>query len=173
MPVAAVFGSARVTERDPEYATALRTGELLGRAGWVVMTGGYQGAMEAASRGASAAGGHVIGVTVAAWKDLRAPNRWVAEERCTPSLLARLAELVAADVLIAVGGGIGTLAEVALSWHLKQHDQVGAPLILIGPSWERLVPVLARELVIDPDDMRHVHLVGNPEAAVRLLAAPP
>ena len=172
MPVAAVFGSARVAEGDDEYAVALRTGELLGAAGWAVMTGGYQGAMEAASRGASEAGGHVIGVTVADWKDRNAPNRWVAEERRASNLLARLAELLAADALIAVGGGIGTLAEVALAWNLRQRDHAHAPLILVGSRWERVVPVLARELVIDDDDLRHLHLVGDPEAAMRIVSAP-
>ena len=171
MRVASVFGSARATERDEEYVIALRTGKLLADAGWAVMTGGYQGAMEAASRGAGDAGGYVIGVTVADWTDRNAPNRWVAEERRTPNLLARLAELLTADALIAVGGGIGTLAEVALSWNLKQRDQARAPLILVGARWERVVPVLARELVIDEDDLRHVHLVGDPEAAMRILAA--
>lgn len=171
MRVASVFGSARVTERDEEYAVALRTGELLAAAGWTVMTGGYQGAMEAASRGAADAGGHVIGVTVADWNDRNAPNRWVAEERRAPNLLARLAELVASDALIAVGGGIGTLAEVALAWNLKQRDHARAPLVLVGARWERVVPVLARELVIDHDDLRHVHLARDPEAAIRVVSA--
>jgi uncharacterized protein (TIGR00725 family) len=171
MHVASVFGSSRVTERDEEYAIARRTGELLAVAGWTVMTGGYHGAMEAASRGAADAGGHVIGVTVADRKDRTAPNRWVGEERCAPNLLARLAELVASDALIAVGGGIGTLAEVALAWNLKQREHARAPLILVGARWERVVPVLARELVIDDDDLRHVHLAGDPEAAMRVVTA--
>lgn len=171
MPVAAVFGSARVSEHDDEYAVAARTGRLLAESGWAVMTGGYQGAMEAASRGAGDAGGHVIGVTVANWIDRSSPNRWVVEERRTPNLLARLAELVAADALIAVGGGIGTLAEVALAWNLKQRDHALAPLILVGARWERLVPVLARELVIDEHDLRHVHVVGDPEAAIQIITA--
>ena len=171
MRVAAVFGSARVVEDDDEYTVARRTGALLGAAGWAVMTGGYQGAMEAASRGASDAGGHVIGVTVADWKDRNAPNRWVAEEHRAANLLARLAELLAADALIAVGGGIGTLAEVALAWNLRQRDHARGPLILIGARWERVVPVLARELVIGDDDLRHVHLVGDPEAAIRIVSA--
>ena len=171
MPVASVFGSARVTEEDAEYVVAVRTGRLLAESGWAVMTGGYRGAMEAASRGAGDAGGYVIGVTVADWIDRSSPNRWVVEERRTPNLLARLGELVAADALIAVGGGLGTLAEVALAWNLKQRDQALAPLILVGARWERLVPVLARELVIDEHDLRHVHLVGDPEAAMRVIAA--
>jgi len=171
MPVAAVFGSARVTEEDAEYVVAVRTGRLLAESGWAVMTGGYHGAMEAASRGAGDAGGHVIGVTVADWIDRSSPNRWVIEERRTPNLIARLAELVAADALIAVGGGIGTLAEVSLAWNLKQRDQALAPLVLVGARWERLMPVLARELVIDEHDLRHVRLVGDPEAAIRVIAA--
>lgn len=170
-PVASVFGSARVTEEDDEYVVAAETGRLLAESGWAVMTGGYHGAMEAASRGAGDAGGHVIGVTVANWLDRSSPNRWVVEERRTPNLLARLAELVAADALIAVGGGIGTLAEVSLAWNLKQRDHALAPLILVGARWERLVPVLARELVIDELDLGHVHLAGDPAAAMRVIAA--
>lgn len=171
MPVAAVFGSARVTEQDDEYLIAVRTGRLLAESGWAVMTGGYHGAMEAASRGAGDAGGHVIGVTVANWIDRSAPNRWVVEERCAPDLLARLAQLMAADALIAVGGGVGTLAEVALAWNLKQRDHAFPPLVLVGRRWERVLPVLARELVIDEHDLRHVHLVGDPDAAMRVIAA--
>jgi hypothetical protein len=171
MPVASVFGSARVTENDEEYLVAAETGRLLAESGWAVMTGGYHGAMEAASRGCGDAGGHVIGVTVAGWGDRSGPNAWVVEERRTPDLLARLAELVTADALIAVGGGIGTLAEVALAWNLKQRDHAVAPLILVGARWERVVPVLARELVIDDHDLRHLHLVGDPAGAIRVVAA--
>ncbi len=66
-PQVAVFGSARLRPDDAEYGEARRLGELLAGAGWTVCTGGYDGAMAAASEGAAAAGGHVVGVTVAGW----------------------------------------------------------------------------------------------------------
>lgn len=169
MPVAAVFGSARVTDGHEEYEAGRQMGRLLGEAGWAVMTGGYLGVMEAASRGAHEAGGHVIGVTVTSWSRGHAANRWVAEERAAPDLLSRLAELVAADALIAVGGGIGTLAEVALSWNLVQKRHTDAPIILVGERWERVIAALARELVLGDDDLSHVRVVPDPAAAVCLL----
>jgi uncharacterized protein (TIGR00725 family) len=173
MPIAAVFGSARIADGDTEYAVAMRMGELLAGAGWAVMTGGYAGAMEAASRGAREAGGHVVGVTVAAWSGHNRPNAWVAEERPRPNLISRLEELMSADAAIAVGGGIGTLAEVALAWNLRQKGAHEAgPLILVGAEWANVVPQLARSLVIDHVDVAIANLVADPDAAMALLAPP-
>lgn len=167
--VASVFGSARVAEGHPEYEIAHRTGELLAGAGWAVMTGGYQGVMEAVSRGAHGAGGHVIGVTVAAWEGQNRPNRWVVEERREPDLVSRLASLVQADALIAVGGGVGTLTEVALSWNLIQKRHTAAPLILVGERWGRVVRALADELLLGPDEVAQLRLVDAPEGILREL----
>jgi uncharacterized protein (TIGR00730 family) len=169
MPVAAVFGSARVTEGHDEYEAGREMGRLLGTAGWAVMTGGYMGVMEAVSRGAHEAGGHVIGVTVTGWSDRHAPNAWVLEERPAADLIARLTELVAADALIAVGGGVGTLAEVALSWNMAQKRHTEAPVILVGPCWERVVAALERELVLSEDDLSLIRVVPDPASAADLL----
>lgn len=167
MPVAAVFGSARVEPGHAEYDRAVTTGRLLAESGWTVMTGGYRGVMEGASSGARAADGHVIGVTVASWIHQTA-NEWVVEERVAPDLVARLGVLVAADALIAVGGGIGTLAEVALSWNMRQRGATGAPLILVGQNWTRVVAALSRELLLSEDDLAHVQVVDDPATAVRV-----
>lgn len=59
----AVFGGSQPKEGDPAYAEAYELGSLLAQAGHTVLTGGYIGTMEAVSRGAAEAGGHVIGVT--------------------------------------------------------------------------------------------------------------
>lgn len=134
------------------------------------MTGGYRGVMEGASSGARAADGHVIGVTVASWTHQSA-NAWVVEERVAPDLVTRLGVLVAADALIAVGGGIGTLAEVALSWNLRQRGTTDAPLILVGDNWTRVVAALSRELLLSDDDLAHVQVVEDPAAAVHAAQA--
>jgi len=72
-----VFGGSRPDEAG--YQQALQLGRLLGQAGYAVLTGGYIGTMEAVSRGAAEAGGHVIGVTcedIEQWRKVN-PNRWV------------------------------------------------------------------------------------------------
>lgn len=69
----AVFGSADPPEGDPLYELARTVGGLLVNAGYGVLTGGYGGVMEGASRGAAEAGGVAIGVTCAVFGD-RAPS---------------------------------------------------------------------------------------------------
>ena len=58
-----VFGGAQPKEGTPAYEEARELGSLLAQRKHAVLTGGYMGTMEAVSRGASEAGGHVIGVT--------------------------------------------------------------------------------------------------------------
>src|SRR5438552_19091842 len=62
--VVSVFGGAAPKPGSAGYAEAETLGRLLAQAGYAVMTGGYAGTMEATSKGAKEAGGHVIGVTV-------------------------------------------------------------------------------------------------------------
>ena len=61
--IVSVFGGSAPKPGSPAYEEAQRCGALLAQAGWTVATGGYRGVMEAVSRGAHEAGGHVIGVT--------------------------------------------------------------------------------------------------------------
>jgi len=56
-PRIAVYGSSLVSERDPGYRLAYDLGAELARQGATVVTGGYGGVMEAASRGAAEAAG--------------------------------------------------------------------------------------------------------------------
>jgi uncharacterized protein (TIGR00730 family) len=134
-----VFGGSHPKEGDAAYAEAYELGKLLAQAGHTVLNGGYIGTMEAVSRGAAEAGGHVIGVTcddIEAWRAVK-PNAWVKEERRFPTLDERLAELVrACDAAIALPGGPGTLTEVALMWNLMiVRSMPTKPLILLGSGW--------------------------------------
>jgi predicted Rossmann-fold nucleotide-binding protein len=95
--------------------------------------------MEAVSRGTAEAGGHVIGVTSAeieAWRPL-GPNRWVQEERRLTTTRERLFTLIeSCDVALALPGGIGTLAEIAVMWSLLQVGAIPLrPFVLIGRGW--------------------------------------
>ena len=58
----AVFGSSEPEAGSAPYETAYRLGTLLAAARHPVVTGGYGGVMEAASRGAREAGGTTIGI---------------------------------------------------------------------------------------------------------------
>src|SRR5258708_16993147 len=74
-----VFGGSQPKNGSAAYAEAQELGKLLAERGHVVLTGGYIGTMEAVSRGAAEAGGHVIGVTcedIERWRAID-PNPWV------------------------------------------------------------------------------------------------
>lgn len=133
-----VFGGSRPTPSDYEQAALL--GQLLGQAGFNVLTGGYIGTMEAVSRTAAQAGAHVIGVTcdqIEAWRPVR-PNEWITEERRYSTLRQRLYALIEqCDAAIALPGGPGTLTEIAMMWnHLVTDSIPTKPLILIGSGWK-------------------------------------
>lgn len=167
--VAAVFGSSRIGPGDPEYQVAERLGRLLAEAGWTVATGGHDGAMAAVSRGAREAGAHVVGVTMPGPQG-RSPNAWVAEERPADDLFARLRMLLDADAWIAVAGGVGTLAEIAVAWNLMQNAHVAPrPLIVVGAGWRTVIDALGDSLVVDSADLAMVTAVPDAEAAMAAL----
>ncbi len=135
-----VFGGAQPKEGEAAYTEALDLGRMLAERGHTVLTGGYIGTMEAVSRGAKEAGGHVIGVTcedIEQWRKVSA-NAWVMEEIRKKTLLERLQTLIhEADAAFALPGGAGTLTEVALMWNLMIVESLHRrPLILIGRGWQ-------------------------------------
>jgi hypothetical protein len=135
-----VFGGSQPREGDAAYAEARDLGRLLAQGGHTVLTGGYVGTMEAVSRGASEAGGHVIGVTcedIEAWRPIKA-NAWVKEEIRKKTLIERLQALIHdSDAALALPGGAGTLTEISLMWNLMIVESLHRrPLILIGDGWQ-------------------------------------
>lgn len=172
MRQASVFGSSRLRPGDTEYEDARRLGTLLAEDGWRVATGGYAGVMEAASRGASEAGGEVLGVTISTWSPRITANRWLSEEIACDDIFDRLRHLIASDALIAVAGGVGTLAELALAWNLMQPSDVAPrPVIAMGPRWKSLMPAFGEHLIDQTADREIVRLAADPEAVMDLLRA--
>jgi uncharacterized protein (TIGR00730 family) len=138
-----VFGGSQPKEGSAAYAEAQELGKLLAKHGHVVLTGGYIGTMEAVSRGASEAHGHVIGVTcdeIEHWRSIGA-NKWVKEEWHKKTLIERLATLITeCDAALALPGGPGTLTEIALTWNLMIIGSLRRrPLILIGSGWQNVL----------------------------------
>lgn len=135
-----IFGGSQPKENSTAYAEARELGRLLAERGHTVLTGGYIGVMEAVSRGAREAGGHVIGVTcedIETWRPIKA-NSWVMEEIRKKTLLDRLHTLIhECDAALAMPGGAGTLTEISLLWNLMIVESLHRrPLILVGRGWQ-------------------------------------
>ena len=172
----AVFGSSEPAPGEPLYECARRVGQLLGRAGFDVVTGGYGGVMEGASRGAAEAGAAAVGVTSAIF-GVRAPNRYLTRIDETPDLLSRMGILIeSASGYVVLHGKSGTLAELALLWALHRAGSLGArPVVLLGPAWRPFLHHLVRGRMIEDDQIAITRVVDEPEEAVdwigRVLAA--
>jgi uncharacterized protein (TIGR00725 family) len=135
-----IFGGSNTRPGEAVYQDAIWLGAALANSGHVVQTGGYIGVMEAISRRAAEAGGHVIGVTcgdIESWRPVKL-NPWVLEERKAGTLIERLDILInSCDAALVMPGGPGTLTEIALTWNLLlTHSIKPRPLILIGQGWQ-------------------------------------
>jgi uncharacterized protein (TIGR00725 family) len=122
----AVVGA--VDAGDEQSWLAEEVGAALAEAGAVTVTGGLGGVMEAASRGAKSRRGQTLGVLPG--DDRLAANGWVDIAVATGMGELRNGLVVrSSDAVIAVGGGNGTLSEIALA--LK----AGKPVIGLG-GWD-------------------------------------
>lgn len=144
--VITVFGSAQPSPGDDAYAEAEHLGFLLAQAGFAVCNGGYGGTMEASAKGANAAGGTAIGVTISAL-DLT-PNRWLTTVIPMATLVERLQKLLElGDGFVVLRGGTGTLLELALTWEfLTKHLMSPKPVVCLGTFWTPLVEMMSQQL---------------------------
>ncbi|MQL51003.1 TIGR00725 family protein [Desulfofundulus thermobenzoicus] len=107
-----VIGGARCTSVEKKLAEEVGR-EIAGQKA-VLICGGRGGVMEAAARGARRAGGLVIGILPG--HDRREGNPYLSVSLATGLGDARNAIIACAcDVLIAIGGGYGTLSEIGLA----------------------------------------------------------
>jgi uncharacterized protein (TIGR00725 family) len=122
-PYIAVVGPGEASAG--ELALAEEVGALLGDAGALVVTGGLGGVMEAASRGARSRRARTLGILPG--EDRAEANGWVEVAVATGLGELRNGLVVrASDALVAIGGGLGTLSEVALALRL------GRPVVGLG-----------------------------------------
>ena len=122
------MGPAACDEQTGEIAMAV--GRAIAERGAVLLTGGRSGVMEAASRGAREAGGFTVGILPGASAAESPPNPYVELPLYTGLGEARnWVNVCASDALIAIGGGFGTLSEIALALKARK------PLVLLG-SWQ-------------------------------------
>jgi uncharacterized protein (TIGR00725 family) len=127
VPWIAICGPGRDASKA-DLAVAEDAGAAVAEAGAVLVCGGLGGVMEAACRGARSRGGTTVGLLPG--EEREDANGWVQLAIPTGLGEARNALIVrAADALVAIGVGWGTLSEIALA------RKRGVPVIGVG-TWE-------------------------------------
>ena len=171
-----VFGSARTRPEEPIYALAKQFGEKLSRSGYMVITGGGGGIMQAANEGAGPE--HSFGVNIRLPFEQH-PNP-VLEGN--PRLITykyffnrKVAFLKEADAVALFPGGFGTLDEAMETLTLVQTGKRNPlPLILVDdaacPYWTKFTRFLESELLsrhlISTSDFALFERVESSDAAV-------
>ena len=118
--IIAVIGDGKIERDSLKYRIAFETGKALVEAGYRVQSGGLGGVMEAAFAGAHNATNYREGDTVALLPSFDDNDANDYADIIIPTGLdvLRNAMVTNSDAVIAIGGGAGTLSEMAMAWSL-------------------------------------------------------
>ncbi len=176
-PAVSIFGSARTPLADRYYEAAVRTAELLGRAGFAIITGGGPGIMEAANKGAREAGALSIGCNI------QLPFEQELNLYCDRAMefryffVRKTMFIKYSEAFITFPGGFGTLDELFGALVLIQTKKISDfPVILFGSEyWAGLIDWLRNRVLgannITQEDVDSIHVVDEPEAVRDIVVA--
>ena len=150
------------------YQGAEKTANLLGKKGFMVITGGGLGIMEAANKGAKKAGGESIGLNILI-PVIQKPNKYITRLLefkyffCRKVMFAKYSK-----AFVVFPGGFGTLDELFEAITLVQTGRVDPfPVILVGSAyWKGLILWIKKTLVpegtIEEEDLKLFSVVDTP-----------
>jgi uncharacterized protein (TIGR00730 family) len=168
-PAVSIFGSARTQLSNQYYDAAVRTAELIGKAGFAIITGGGPGIMEAANRGARKAGALSIGCNIELPFEQRV-NDFVDKAMTFRYFFVRKTMFIKySEAFITFPGGFGTLDELMGALTLIQTKKITSfPVILFGSDyWGGLISWLRERVLIanniTQEDVDSIHVVDDPE----------
>jgi uncharacterized protein (TIGR00730 family) len=170
-----VFGSARTPRDHIEYAQGRALGTALAEAGFAVITGGGPGAMEAANKGCSEAGGFSVGLGIELPFE-QGLNDWVDLGINFRYFFARKTMFVKySQAFVCLPGGFGTLDELFEALTLVQTKKVTKfPVVLLGSEyWGGLYDWIAKTVLdsgkIGERDLALLHLTDDVDDAVSIV----
>src|SRR5436309_15347594 len=176
-PAVSIFGSARTQLSNEYYTAAVKTAELLGRAGFAIITGGGPGIMEAANKGAKQAGALSIGCNIELPFEQQI-NQFVDRSMTFRYFFVRKTMFIKySEAFITFPGGFGTLDELMGALTLIQTKKItNFPVILFGRDyWKGLIDWMRATVLvannIKPDDIDSIHVVDDPERVRDIICA--
>ncbi|MBA2525582.1 MAG: TIGR00730 family Rossman fold protein [Pyrinomonadaceae bacterium] len=170
-----MFGSARAKPDDPYYKAAEETAALLAREGFVVITGGGPGLMEAANKGAFEAGGLSVGCNIELPFE-QGPNPYLTRSLTFRYFFVRKMMFVKYSLgFIIFPGGFGTLDELFEALTLIQTRKIrNFPVVLFGTKyWTGLLNWIRdfamKEGKISEQDVKLLHMTDSPAEVVQIV----
>lgn len=155
------------------FSLAYRTGQLLAKGGFTVVTGGGPGLMDEVMRGAYENGGDTIGIRLI--REGVKQSQFAGEKSHFFKLRSRQERLLnLGDGFIALPGGIGTFFEIfeVLGLKRKKEIPVQSPLVVLGKYFETFDGMIGRaiEAGFMAESEKYLYtLVYTPEEALHRL----
>jgi uncharacterized protein (TIGR00730 family) len=172
-PAVTIFGSARVTPKDPFYKKAEQLAKKLAQNGFSIITGGGPGIMEAANKGAAEGGGKSVGMNIRLPYEQK-PNPYANINIDYKYFFIRKVMFVKyAVAYVILPGGFGTMDELFEALTLIQTKRIKSfPVVLMGSEyWKGLLDwmssVMIREGKISPEDLELMQIIDDPDEAVK------
>lgn len=175
-PAVSIFGSARTDREHRHYKLAEKTAYEIAKEGFAIITGGGGGIMEAANKGAVAAGGKSVGLNIELPKE-QLPNEYQnISLQFRYFFVRKVMFLKYAHGFIVFPGGYGTMDEFFESVVLIQTlRQASFPVILMcSDYWQGLIDWMKEKMLgeygfIAEKDLHVFSLVDDPQAAVKII----
>lgn len=173
-PCVSIFGSARTQPDNPFYHLAEDLAYKLTKEGYGIITGGGPGIMEAANKGAQAAGGKSVGLNIELPME-QSNNPYIDKDKLIHFeyfFVRKVMFMKYAQGFIVLPGGMGTLDELFEAITLIQTKKLNPfPIIMVGAKyWGGMMDwirnVMLTEKMISPEDMDLFSLVDTPEQAI-------
>lgn len=141
-----VFGSSVPQPGDAEYEYAYQLGKKLAQNNINVCSGGFQGIMDAVSKGARECDAEAVGVTLDIY-NVHA-SKYLSREIVCNTLFDRLKSLIEiGDAYVVLQGGTGTLLELALVWEYMNKNMIQTkPFACHSSLWKGIVELMEKQI---------------------------
>lgn len=170
-----IFGSARSKPTIHYYKMAEEIAYLLAKEGYAIITGGGPGIMEAGNKGASAAGGHSVGLNIQ-MPTVQKANEYIDTLIDFHYFFVRKVMFVKyAKAFVIMPGGYGTLDEFYEALNLIQTDRIPRfPVVLFGSEyWDGMLKWLKEKVLangnVDAEDLELFKVADKPKDVVNII----
>ncbi|GFR80697.1 cytokinin riboside 5'-monophosphate phosphoribohydrolase [Elysia marginata] len=177
-PCVSIFGSTRAGEDSSHYDLGMEIARKVGQSGYGIITGGGEGLMEAANKGANISGVSSVGLNINL-PDEQNVNKFVDGDKLLNFeyfFVRKVMFVRYAQAIIILPGGFGTMDELFEILTLIQTKRVKqVPIVLVGKVfWSPLLDwikkvVLDKFNYISEADMKLFSITDSPNEVVEII----
>src|SRR3989344_5276568 len=170
-----IFGSAHADSESALVKEAFEVCKQLAEVGYIIVDGGGPGVMRAATMGAKAGGGQVIGIVLQPDENMHyegrdQENKFDIEIKAKNYVERTIALMREGQVYVVFNGGTGTISEFGMAWGLaKLYFGNHKPLILYGDFWKPIMDSFKNNMLVRPEEYEVFTIVSSPKDALEAI----